>query len=112
MDEWCASADKRNRRSVGSACQELDWPGLGLEATLDGLFDLVNLRVPARLQLGVDQLPVHRDLVASPIRGDKRQALDRGLELAQQCFRQTGGFGQVASLSAVLNLDAHRGLPP
>jgi len=61
----------------------------------------------ACLQLGVDQLSVHRDLMASPTGGDKRQALDLGAELGEKRLRQTGGCRQVVSNGAVLDLDVH-----
>ncbi len=86
--------------------------GIRLPDIPDGLFDLLNLRVSACLQLGVDQLAVHCDFVATPIGGDKRQALDLRAELGKQCFRQTGGFRQIVSHGAVLDLYAHRGSPP
>ena len=78
-----------------------------LQAIPDGLLDLLNLWMSARLQLGVDQLSVHCDLVAAPIGGDKCQALDLRAELSKQRLRQTGGFRQVVSNGAVLNLDPH-----
>lgn len=73
----------------------------------NGLFDLSSVWMAARLELGIDQLSVHCDLVAATIGGNKGEALDSGAELGKECLRQTGGFRQVVSGGTVLDFDAH-----
>lgn len=62
-------------------------------------------REPARLVLGIDQLPIHGDIedaaaALDQLRLDSRSLLDR--------VRQTGGVGEVVSLHAVCDRDVHR----
>ena len=69
--------------------------------------DLVVVRVPAGLLLGIDQPVVERDLEDATRGGDERQVLDIVFELLQQAFRQTDGFRGIASLRAELDGDLH-----
>jgi hypothetical protein len=70
--------------------------------------------VAVRLQLRVNQPPVHAHLEAATIGRDERQRFDIGLELFQQFSRQTGGAIGVVSGGTVnqLDSDGHRSRSP
>jgi hypothetical protein len=75
---------------------------------VDLLEDLLVVREPVRRLVRVDDVVVDRDLEDPAVpflehRGDAVLILDGGL--------QTGGLGQVVSLSAVSDLDVHPRLP-
>jgi hypothetical protein len=67
--------------------------------------DLHVFGVPAFAELGEDQFAVHAHLEAAPGAGDQGEAGNALLVVAQQPFRQTGGFGEVVSGAAVLDAD-------
>ncbi len=57
------------------------------------------------LELGINQLPVHADLEAAPVRGNERDAFDQVLELLEQIIRQAHGPVGVMSDRTVNNLN-------
>lgn len=67
--------------------------------------DLHVFGVPAFAELGEDQHAVHAHLETAPGAGDQGEAGDALFVVAQQFFRQTGGFGEIVSGAAVLDAD-------
>ena len=74
-------------------------------------FYFVILGKPLLLQLGVDEVSIHRDFEPSSARRNERERLDVLLEVLQQLFRQTDGFLFVASLGTVFDLYLHEESP-
>ena len=74
---------------------------------LQGGFDIAIVWKLVGLQLGVDFRAVDADLKASVAERDQGQAADVLLVLVQQVFRQTDGFGFIASSRAVFDPNVH-----
>jgi hypothetical protein len=66
--------------------------------------DLALLSVTLCLKFGINQLPVHADLEASPVRRDKRHRFDQMLELFEQVICQANGPVGIMSDCAVNDL--------
>jgi hypothetical protein len=65
--------------------------------------------VPAGLELGVEQLPVNADFVASSAGWNQRDAFNLRFKTFQQFVYQAHGPIVIASDSAVDDLDLHQG---
>lgn len=77
-----------------------------LLADLADQFVLVRKR--ARLELGIDQLPVERHFKASPTGRLQLEAFDLLFVAGEQFRRQTDGLRLVVSHRAVTEMDLHR----
>ena len=73
--------------------------------------DLVGLREAPLLQLGEDQLAIDADLESSANGGNDGESGDVHFFFVEDLFRQTDGFGLVASGRAVDKFQLH-GKPP
>ena len=67
------------------------------------LDDLLGFRKLACRFLGVDERVAERDLIHTTVAGDEGHVLDLVIMIVEQCFRQTGGFLEVASGGAVFD---------
>lgn len=72
---------------------------------MNNIDDFARLRVAFRLQLGIDQLPVHTDLEPASVRGNECHRFDHVLEILEQIIRQAHGSTSVMSDRTVNNLD-------
>ena len=79
--------------------------GSPFDHLVDKAHDLARLHMPFGLQLGVDQLSVHRHLETTAVRGSKRETIDEVFELLQQVSCQAHGPVSVVSDGAVDDLD-------
>jgi hypothetical protein len=70
--------------------------------------NLSRICMAARLQFGIDQLLIHRDLKPPPAGGDQRERFDLRLKIVQQLNCQTGSPFGVVSDRTILNADLHR----
>lgn len=61
----------------------------------------------SQFQFGEDEFVVDADFVAPAVGRDEIHGREFVLVLLQQGFRHTDGFGQVASSSAVLDVNLH-----
>jgi hypothetical protein len=76
-------------------------------ASLNEFEDFTGLRMSPQLELGKEQVPVHRHFERASGAVDE---LDRSVGVARLDFRrQTGGLGLVVSDYTVLNSDLHHG---
>ena len=86
---------------------------LPYEATwLSGLLPQRGLDFPivgkdAGFELGVNFCPVDNDLEPAVVIRDQGQSLNLLFVVGQYIFRQTDGFGLIASRCAIFNLDIH-----
>ncbi len=77
--------------------------GLLLQRGLD--FPIVGK--DAGFELGVNFCPVDNDLKAAVVIRNQGQSLNPLFVVSQEIFRQTDGFGLIASRCAIFNLDVH-----
>jgi hypothetical protein len=83
----------------------------GPEHATHRLHELILVGEFVRLELRVQRLAAHRQLEASPLRGDQDITADRALVAGQELGRQTDGLGLVVSQRAVFEHDLHRNPP-
>ena len=81
-------------------------------ARLSGLLPQRGLNLPivgkdAGFELGVNFCPVDNDLEPAVVIRDQGQSLKLLFIAGQYVFRQTDGFGLIASYCAIFNLDMH-----
>lgn len=69
----------------------------------DRLDDLLGFREFAGRLLGVDERVAERDLIDTPTAGDECHVRNLVIVVVEKCFRQTGGFLEVASGGAVFD---------